>query len=533
MAKPSTNRQLSCETAHIYDDAEGIPENHWSRLFFSHVFSHFTDEQFAGMYKERGRYPVSPRFLACICILQSMFRASDRQAVENTIMRRDWRIALGIGRDYKGFCPTVLVRFRARLLAHDGAQEVFDTVIGRVEQLGLLRNRQRVRVDATHLLADVSWLSRCEMVREAIRVTVCDLYDRHPELHDRVDLLGLYDRYGEEHWLGPGRENDQTLIEFGRDAKALLALCGELAVKGKQELAQILEENYTFPEDGSPQPVEASELASDRIATPHDAELRCAKKGDKMWLGDKVHLVETADPGCVNFILDLLVTAGRVADLTVVERLGWRLRSRYPWARRLLADGGYAAAANSTICEALGIDLVCPPHPEPNTGLIPASEFNINFKERYALCPEGHRSCSWSPNGNKVNIRFPVTACRDCPRRDECTRSKRGRHMGISKDYEQLQRDRERAARLGHAAEYRNRAAIEGTISEAVRCCGLRRSRYRGSPKRRLHAYLAATALNVRRLLRALKTEGGPKKGPLSRVFGFCGLVPCAAMGPV
>lgn len=45
-----------------------------------------------------------------------------------------------------------------------------------------------------------------------------------------------------------------------------------------------------------------------------------------------------------------------------------------------------------------------------------------------------------------------------------------------------------------------HRAGIEGTISQAIRTCEVRRSRYRGLPKTHLHHMLMATALNVWRI---------------------------------
>ena len=92
MAKPRSRPQLSLHTAHLYDDAAGIPDHHWSRLFFEHVYCAFDDDDFADLYEEGGRYPVSPRLLACISLLQYLRRASDREAVDNSLMRRDWRI---------------------------------------------------------------------------------------------------------------------------------------------------------------------------------------------------------------------------------------------------------------------------------------------------------------------------------------------------------------------------------------------------------------------------------------------------------
>jgi len=175
MAKPKSQPQMSFESAHLHDHAAGIPQDHWSRLSFQYIFCSFDDGQFADMYEAGGRYPISPAFLAGLTILQYMFKASDRQAVDNTIMRRDWRIALGITPDYTGFCATVLVRFRQRLERHGRAYELFANVLQQAAGLGLVQAR-RLRVDATHLLADVAALSRADSIQEAIRIVVCDLY---------------------------------------------------------------------------------------------------------------------------------------------------------------------------------------------------------------------------------------------------------------------------------------------------------------------------------------------------------------------
>lgn len=43
---------------------------------------------------------------------------------------------------------------------------------------------------------------------------------------------------------------------------------------------------------------------------------------------------------------------------------------------------------------------------------------------------------------------------------------------------------------------YGLRAGIEGTISEGLRCHGLRRARYRGQPKTQLQAKAIAAAIN-------------------------------------
>jgi len=74
-------------------------------------------------------------------------------------MRRDWRIGLGIRPDYDGFCPTVLVRFRQRLLSEGKARELFTTVLRRSRYRGAPKRALQAMLAATAL--NVRRLLRC------------------------------------------------------------------------------------------------------------------------------------------------------------------------------------------------------------------------------------------------------------------------------------------------------------------------------------------------------------------------------------
>src|SRR4030095_8212449 len=66
--------------------------------------------------------------------------------------------------------------------------------------------------------------------------------------------------------------------------------------------------------------------------------------------------------------------------------------------------------------------------------------------------------------------------------------------------YEALRSAREREKTHAYADEYARRAGVEGTLSQAVRRCGLRRSRYVGLPRPHLVHVLIATAVNFVRI---------------------------------
>lgn len=518
MAKPKSRPQLGLDAAHVADDAAGLPDGHWSRLFFEHVYCSFDDAQFTRLYEDGGRYPVSPSLLACITILQYAHKVSDRVAVDNTVMRRDWRVALGRDSRWEGFDPSVLCNFRKRLIAHGMERELFDAVLGRLRELGLMSKRRRLRVDATHLVADVAVLSLADALREAIRIVVCDLHQLKPTLERRPDFARLLNMYGEETWLGKGSDGELTPLAV--DGQALLEICGGWPARGKEVLAQMLRENFIFPEDAPPKPLERDQRPDDRILTPHEPDVRAGKKGDHIWTGDKVHFVETADDDQPNFIVDVMSTDPRLNDTQVLEDLAQRARSIVPGAEQLLADGGYASAHNTRRAAEAGIDLICPARGSTSgcNGMFPSSQFRIDLERRIVTCPAGNDSTYWRLNPREITIRFRAATCAACPFRAQCTRSPRGRSLGISRDYAQLLLDRARAQTDEFKDLYKKRAPIESTISHLVRDCGLRRSRYRSRPKRALHAIFAATALNVRRLLHWLATDEA-QQGPNSRVF--------------
>ncbi len=521
MAKPKSKPQLSLQAPHIYDDAPGIPADHWSHAFFQHIFCAFDDAQFADLYVDGGRHPISPSLLASITLLQYMFRASDRVAVENTLMRRDWRLALGIAPDYDGFDPTVLVNFRKRLVAHDMQREIFEAVLEHIAKLGLLRNRRRVRVDSTQLLANVARLSRADALQEAIRKLICALYDERPELRAQPDFRRLYEAYGEEVWLGRDPQTDERLVTLGIDGRLLLQLCADYPLPARHILEQMLAENFIFSEQDDtapPQPLAPDQLSSGRIISPHDPDARGGKKGDKSWVGDKVHLVETADEDGPNFCVDVVTTDARTDDVEMTQTLAERTQEALPEVDTSIEDSGYASVENGIALREMGIDLVAPPLRNTHKDILPNTEFAVDWDNRKATCPAGHESVAWwDQHRDGTRIKFAAAACGACPRRAECNRSGKGRNIYFGPHWEQLQRDRERAQQPEFQAVYRLRAPIEATISHAAHECGLRRSRYRTAAKRELHAILAVAALNARRLMSHLTS---PPPAPEVQVCG-------------
>jgi transposase len=102
-----------------------------------------------------------------------------------------------------------------------------------------------------------------------------------------------------------------------------------------------------------------------------------------------------------------------------------------------------------------------------------------------------------------VKIKFSTKDCQICPFRSACTKTKIARRTLtiLPKEQFEMQRvAREREKTREYKLEYRRRSGIEGTISQAVRGFGVRRSRYIGAAKTQLQNVMTATAVNFVRL---------------------------------
>jgi transposase len=253
------------------------------------------------------------------------------------------------------------------------------------------------------------------------------------------------------------------------------------------------------------------------VGSPFDPEARYARKFTTSWVGYRLHITETCEEGLPNIITDVQSTPGPVADGDATPFIHEALKERNLLPKTQFVDTGYLDA--ELLAESkknYRVDLYGPTRPDykwqarENTGF-EAAAFTIDWDNEVAICPEGKASISWTPaidkQHNKVmKIKFSGKDCMPCPSRDLCIRSVKDykrRTVTIRRPkehHEALQRAREREVTAEFKAEYTKRAGIEGTVSRAVRTCGVRRSKYIGLAKTHLHHLLSATSLSFLRV---------------------------------
>jgi transposase len=226
----------------------------------------------------------------------------------------------------------------------------------------------------------------------------------------------------------------------------------------------------------------------------------------------KVHLTESCEDDAPHLIVHVATSPAPVADGEVTPAIHRALRD----ADRL--PGQHMADTASVDAELLvdsqreyGVDLIGPTRPDSRWQSragegFAASDFVIDWDRQQATGPEGRASASRTPavdrgHNDVIKIKFSAKDCGACPARDRCTESKRRSITVRPRDQnEALQAARSREASEEYLIEYNRRAGIEGTISQGVRACGLRRSRYIGEAKAHLQHIATAAAINVSRI---------------------------------
>lgn len=200
-------------------------------------------------------------------------------------------------------------------------------------------------------------------------------------------------------------------------------------------------------------------------------------------------------------------------------------------------DAGYpTAAALVTARQEHGIILHGPVGANTNDragtpGGYGQEAFTIDWDNQKVTCPGGKTNVNWSTRHSQhglpvLRVLFSTTDCRPCPLRYECTNSpiapRRELRLRHREEHHALHAARAEQQTEEWKERYQIRAGVEGTISQGVARCGLRRSRYRGLAKTSLQHQLTGAAINLARIDAHLT---GQRRAP-TRTSHFAALRP-------
>jgi transposase len=487
----------------------------------------YTDQDFAALFPTRGQPAETPWRLALILVFQFAEGFSDEQAADAVRSRIDWKYALSLDLTDPGFDASVLSEFRTRLVQGGAEMHLLDAMLARFKAVGLLKARGRQRTDSTHVLAAVRALNRLECVGETVRQALNALAIAAPDwLRPRLHPDWI-DRYGtrfDDYRLPKAEAARQALAEqIGADGRVLLrAISAADAptwlhnLRAVCILRQVWIQHYYAVGDHEPMRWRAwADLpaAAQMITTPYDIEARYSIKRTTVWTGYKVHLSESCADDTPHLITHVETTPATTPDWHAPAIIHGALAHKELLAAEHLLDAGYVDT--DTLVSSRSdhqIEVIGPVPPDTSwqarAGLgFDIACFRVDWEAKQVQCPQGRTSRKWSETHDRhgspiINIRFARTDCQACRQHANCTTSDGPREMTFRpKELHtalQAARDYQRTAEF--KARYKARAGVEGSLSEGLRACGLRRARYIGLAKTRLQHILTAAGLNLRRV---------------------------------
>jgi transposase len=377
-------------------------------------------------------------------------------------------------------------------------------------------------------------LNRLEKVVETIRAALNQLATTAPDWLKQVSPPEWFERYSrrcEQSRLPHGKAaREEFATEVADDGFQLLELLKEqqsdlLKLEKVEILSQLWQQHFTRGETGEMCWREGAEAckAADSIESPYDSEAKFSQKDLTRWTGYKVHLSETCDDCLPRLITNVHTTLATVQDVTCTLEIENSLFRKQLHPSRHFVDAGYIDAdLLLQSVDKYGIELFGPTRQNPSwqsrEGGIDATQFEIDWEKRQAICPAGKTSASWQNGKIKgkyarevVRVKFGRKDCLGCQNRDKCVRSKVGGArqllLPLKEFYLALKKTRLIFVSDEGRNEYRQRAGIEGTLSQGIRRGTMRRSRYIGLAKTHLQEVATASGINLLRTINFLNEK--------------------------
>lgn len=237
---------------------------------------------------------------------------------------------------------------------------------------------------------------------------------------------------------------------------------------------------------------------------PHASPMPSSKGGAAV-LGYRDHYV--VDGGKARVILSALVTPASIMDNTPMLDLTDWVCSRWEIQPGIVVgDAKYGTVKNIAGLEQTGIKAFVPiPDLSKRNQFYPAADFQYDVEKDQHICPQGHPLPLMSRRKNEELFvyRADKNSCDTCPVKDECTKSKSGRHIFRSFYQEYVERVKAYHSTNEYQKAMSKRAFwVEPLFGEAKDFHRLRRFRLRGLLKVNIEGVMIAAGQNIKRLLK-------------------------------
>jgi transposase len=487
-----------------------VPEDHFLlRLLRTIDFERFRSVLVSAYCQDDGRPPLDPVFMLKLEVLARHYRLSDRELMKQVQVNVAYRLFLELSCQSPLPHPTSMTYFRERV-GFERMQEIFHVVLGRARELGLVRDRLRLK-DATHILANIAVPSTIRLVAQTREQLLAALQPfaaayvdeerrRAEEIHQASDDLPdqerLVRRVAHLRAIIARAEEETSGEAFG--AAEAAGQAGPEKLRSALALAHKVLADRDDPRSG------------DRVLSVHDADARCGKHGD-FYDGYLVDIAMDADSELITALNVLPANGDEGGD--AVHLIQQEEQAHGNDVAAVSIDGaGYRGPVLRDLTDPKGLNLevFTPPSERLELPLLGPEQFTLSADGKTLTCPAGQTTRQHERNARDtgVKFRFSKKQCGGCALRGQCLSKPDAKSRSVTKnDYEVEYRAAQAKAQTPAYAKVRKEhPAIERKLSELVRRHDLRQARYRGLAKVLRQGWLTALVVNLKRLVRLLAT---------------------------
>jgi hypothetical protein len=506
-------RELTAEEARVAQALHRIGKFY---VFLREIRAELFDEEFqaelAAVYQPRGTAPVPPALLAMVMLLHAYDQVGDAEAVVTARVDQRWQLVLGgLGATKAPFSQGVLVKFRARLIAHDLDRTLLERTVALAKRTGRFGwPRLHAVLDSSPLLGAGRIEDTWNLIGRALSAVVtcaAKAVDR-PRAHVIGEAsLTLVDQSS----LKAARDIDWD--DPAAQGAALERLLGEVDRRERWVAAQPSPAQATpalqaaltalravLSQDLEPDPATGRRrilrgVAPGRQPSLGDPEMRHGRKSrSRPFTGYKRHVVKLLEP---DLIVEAVARPANDPEPTVLATLTTEV-ARHGARTDLWMDRGYLGSPEIPVLHARGVALHAKPWTVQNGDRFPKHAFAIRLAEGLVECP-AHQTAPIVPG--RSTVRFAADTCRACALRDACTTAADGRSISLHPQEALLQQLRARTRTPDRRAVLRRRTTVEHSLARLDRIQG-KKARYKGTRKNTLDVRRCATIVNLQRLAR-------------------------------
>lgn len=500
----------------------------WAEVFRNHLLDDLPIDELLPHFDERlGRPSKDLHIVIGVLLLQQLHDLSDAATVEALAFNMAWHHALDVRSEADCyFCEKTLRNYRRLFIAQELDEVLFRRLTDRLVRAFAV-DTSRQRMDSTALRSAMRSLTRLGIVVETISKFARELERFHPELHALIDgdLIRRYvDREGAGCFANTAPSaSRRRLDEAGRDLLHLVVKFSNTQAAGLPGYAlldQVLHEQFEVTEGGDDEtpsalatPRKPVDMPCDGVSNPADPD---ASYNAHRGLGYMAQIVETyaeddgpADgppPGSPDLITHVAIHKMTVHDGHRLPGALEDLADRSLTPKVLLADSHYGSAENMALAQEFSLDLTAPARTAKggSSGRQTLEAFSLDEAGRVLACPNGVAPVSTSASNSKLQARFDLAVCRECPDRTRCPVQANKQRGKFARFQYTPARAENRKRRLHESSDafretYRWRAGIEATMSRLKHQMKLANLRIRGMPAMRYTVNLRALGLNIRR----------------------------------